>query len=103
MGKAAMSMGDIDFARKTLAPVHGRQETALPHFHLDYLKLSMFCGFSEEEISSRLSQAKHRLQLIQSDVLETSQPVMMDLSVPSESQSSAFKKSRRSQSQCFLS
>lgn len=93
MGKAAMSLGDIDFVEKTLEPVHGRLETALPHFHLDYLKLSMYCGFSEGEISARLSQAKHKLQLIQSDVLETSQAVMMDLSVPSESQPSAFKKS----------
>ncbi|MGC6419752.1 MAG: histidine kinase [Chitinophagales bacterium] len=93
MGKAAMAMGDIDFVENTLAPVHGRQETALPHFHLDYLKLSMYCGFSEGEISERLSQAKHRLQLIQSDVLETSQALLTDLSAPSQSKPTAFKKS----------
>ena len=93
MGKAAMAMGDIDFVENTLAPVHGRQETALPHFHLDYLKLSMYCGFSEGEISARLGQAKHRLQLIQSDVLETSQALLTDLSASSQSKSTAFKKS----------
>ena len=93
MGKAAMALGDIDFVQRTLVPVHGRQETALPHFHLDYLKLSMFCGFSEEEISSGLSEAKYQLQLIQSEVLETSQALPMALSVSSESQPTAFKKS----------
>ncbi len=94
MGKAAMALGDVEFVQKTLAPVHGRQETALPHFHLDYLKLSMYCGFSEGEISARFSQAKHRLQLIQSEVLETSKALLMDLSAPSQSKSTAFKKSK---------
>ena len=94
IGKAAMALGDVDFVQKTLAPVHGRQETALPHFHLDYLKLSMFCGFSAEEISMRLREAKHQLQLIQSEVLDTSQAFLTDVTSSSNSRVTNYKKSK---------
>ena len=93
IGKAAMALGDVDFVQKTLVPVHGRQETALPHFHLDYLKLSMFCGFSAEEISMRLREAKHQLQLIQSEVLDTSQAFLTDVTSSSNSRVTNYKKS----------
>ena len=93
MGKAGMALGDTDFVQKTLSPVHGRLETALPHFHLDYLKLLMFCGFSERDISSQLGQAKYQLQSIQSAVLEASQSYLMVGSSQGKSQMTPYRKS----------